>query len=109
MGSSRHDQLLREACEAVGIPCLGTIPRLKTMEVPSRHLGLTLENKAAIEAFINQAAQTVASNVDIDQLLSVCSTISEPSTIEKEESSAEKEQKNENSASDDSSLFTLHS
>ena len=109
VGSSRHDQLLREACEAVGIPCLGTIPRLKTMEVPARHLGLTLENKAAIEAFINQAAQTVASNVDIDQLLSVCSTISEPSTIEKEESSAEKEQKNENSSSEDSSLFTLHS
>lgn len=103
VGSPRHDRLLREACEAVGITCLGTIPRLKTMEVPSRHLGLTLENKAAIESFISQAAQTVASNIDIDQLLAVCSAVNEPLAKEQEQPSTEKEQKKE-----DSSLFTPH-
>lgn len=40
VGSSRHEQVLRQACERVGVPVLGAVPRLAELEVPSRHLGL---------------------------------------------------------------------
>ncbi len=40
VGSPRHEQVLRQACEAVGIPVLGALPRHDDLAVPSRHLGL---------------------------------------------------------------------
>ncbi|WP_128638921.1 cobyrinate a,c-diamide synthase [Rhodococcus opacus] len=40
VGSPRHEQVLRQACERVGLPVLGAVPRMAELEVPSRHLGL---------------------------------------------------------------------
>lgn len=40
VGSPRHEEVLRQACEHAGIPVLGAIPRCDEMSVPSRHLGL---------------------------------------------------------------------
>ncbi len=40
VGSARHDEVLRQACEQVGVPVLGSIPRAAELAVPSRHLGL---------------------------------------------------------------------
>jgi cobyrinic acid a,c-diamide synthase len=40
VGSVRHEQVLRQACEQAGIPVLGAIPRRDELEVPSRYLGL---------------------------------------------------------------------
>ncbi|MFZ2176560.1 MAG: cobyrinate a,c-diamide synthase [Rhodococcus sp. (in: high G+C Gram-positive bacteria)] len=40
VGSARHEQVLRQACERVGLPVLGAVPRMAELEVPSRHLGL---------------------------------------------------------------------
>lgn len=40
VGSERHEQVLRAACDRVGLPVLGALPRLAELEVPSRHLGL---------------------------------------------------------------------
>jgi cobyrinic acid a,c-diamide synthase len=40
VGSVRHEQVLRQACEQAGVPVLGAIPRRDELEVPSRYLGL---------------------------------------------------------------------
>ena len=40
VGSTRHEQVLRQACERAGIPVLGAIPRSDETEVPTRYLGL---------------------------------------------------------------------
>lgn len=38
VGSSRHEAVLRQACETVGLPVLGAIPHSADLAVPSRHL-----------------------------------------------------------------------
>jgi cobyrinic acid a,c-diamide synthase len=40
VGSARHEQVLRQACEHVGVPVLGAIPRTAELELPTRYLGL---------------------------------------------------------------------
>ncbi|HVT68150.1 MAG TPA: cobyrinate a,c-diamide synthase, partial [Trebonia sp.] len=40
VGSSRHEQVLRQACEQAGVPVLGAIPRVAALELPTRYLGL---------------------------------------------------------------------
>ncbi|BFO20418.1 hypothetical protein SHKM778_68060 [Streptomyces sp. KM77-8] len=40
VASDRHEGLLREALESVGVPVLGALRRAAPVETPSRHLGL---------------------------------------------------------------------
>ena len=65
VGSERHARLLRDACKDAGVTCLGMIPHIKDMAVPSRHLGLSLENRTAMETMIERAAQAVEQYVDL--------------------------------------------
>ena len=66
VGSERHARLLREACEDVGVACFGMIPRLPNLTIPSRHLGLTLENQQMIETLVENAADAVSQYVDVE-------------------------------------------
>lgn len=72
VASASHAAYLREACADVGVPCLGCLPRLAELEVPSRHLGLTLDTNFQLEQWIDRVADTVEQHVDLDHLLSVC-------------------------------------
>ncbi|MER2222929.1 MAG: cobyrinate a,c-diamide synthase [Rhodococcus sp. (in: high G+C Gram-positive bacteria)] len=58
VGSARHEQVLRHACDKVGVAVLGVVPRLTELEVPSRHLGLipAAEHGAAAVAALVAAA-----------------------------------------------------
>ncbi|WMI59905.1 cobyrinate a,c-diamide synthase [Streptomyces rochei] len=40
VGSDRHEALLREATDSVGVPVLGVLRRARQVSTPSRHLGL---------------------------------------------------------------------
>jgi cobyrinic acid a,c-diamide synthase len=40
VGSARHERVLRQACDQVGVPVLGAIPRTAELELPTRYLGL---------------------------------------------------------------------
>jgi cobyrinic acid a,c-diamide synthase len=65
VGSPRHEEVLRQACEHAGLPVFGAIPRVDELSVPSRHLGLitAVEHghaaRAAVEAMIGQVARHV--------------------------------------------------
>ena len=72
VASERHKLLLTQAAEDAGIRCFGFLPREEGLEVPSRHLGLTLAAERQMEEWIARAAQIVEQNVDIDALLAAC-------------------------------------
>ncbi len=67
VGSERHDQVLRAACDRVGLPVLGSLPRLAELEVPSRHLGLipAVEHGTAATAAVAAMTDLVAAHVDL--------------------------------------------
>lgn len=68
VGSPRHEQVLRDACEAAGLPVLGAVPRADELEVPSRHLGLipAAEHGAPARAAVAAMTELVARHVDLD-------------------------------------------
>ncbi|WP_051020934.1 cobyrinate a,c-diamide synthase [Nocardia araoensis] len=67
VGSERHEQVLRAACDRVGLPVLGSLPRLAELEVPSRHLGLipAVEHGRAATAAVAAMTDLVAAHVDL--------------------------------------------
>ena len=67
VGSERHASFLRQACEDTHTLCLGCIPRIPEMEIPSRHLGLSLDNEQRIESLIQLAADAVEKHLDWEQ------------------------------------------
>ncbi|MEU1272323.1 cobyrinate a,c-diamide synthase [Streptomyces sp. NPDC005799] len=71
VASDRHEQLLREALEAAGVPVLGVLRRAPQVDTPSRHLGLVPvaeRRAAAVEAVAAMGAQ-VAAGCDLEGLL----------------------------------------
>lgn len=67
VGSERHEQVLRAACERVGLPVLGALPRLAELEVPSRHLGLipAVEHGSAAVHAVDAMTDLVAHHLDL--------------------------------------------
>jgi cobyrinic acid a,c-diamide synthase len=68
VGSDRHVSFLRQSCADVGIPCVGCLPRVKELSMPSRHLGLSLEHRQEIEQMICYAAELIENHVDYNLL-----------------------------------------
>ncbi|MDQ0388523.1 cobyrinic acid a,c-diamide synthase [Streptomyces sp. DSM 42143] len=71
VGSDRHEALLRESLDSVGVPVLGVLRRARQVDVPSRHLGLVpvAERRgAAVDAVAAMAAQ-VSDGCDLEALV----------------------------------------
>ncbi|OBI20312.1 cobyrinic acid a,c-diamide synthase [Mycobacterium sp. E2327] len=67
VGSPRHEQVLRQACEQAGVPVLGAIPRTAELELPTRYLGLVTAVEYGHRAHDAVQAMTalVARHVDL--------------------------------------------
>ncbi len=67
VGSERHEHVLRAACDRVGLPVLGALPRLAELEVPSRHLGLipAVEHGSAATTAVAAMTDLVAAHIDL--------------------------------------------
>ena len=79
VSSENHFRFLREACDDAGLRCFGWLPKAPGLEVPSRHLGLTLAARQDMETWIDRAADLVSANIDIAGLLeAVNSLVHEP-------------------------------
>lgn len=72
VGSGSHLEYLKQACKDAGVEYLGYIPKSGDISVPSRHLGLTLEEKYRFGDFADRVADLAEKYVDIDRLLEVC-------------------------------------
>ncbi len=71
VGSDRHEGLLREALDSVGVPVLGVLRRAPQVDTPSRHLGLVpvAERRSeAVDAVAAMAAQ-VSDGCDLEALV----------------------------------------
>lgn len=73
VGSDRHESLLREALEDVGVPVLGALRRAEVLGVPSRHLGLVpvAERRAEALEWVRALAERVRASCDLDALLAL--------------------------------------
>ncbi|MCV7040248.1 cobyrinic acid a,c-diamide synthase [Mycolicibacterium moriokaense] len=73
VGSPRHEEVLRQACEHAGVPVFGVIPRVDELSVPSRHLGLITaaehgkQARLAVDAMIGQ----VDHRVDLEAIAAI--------------------------------------
>jgi len=70
-GTDRHERLLREAFEEVGIPVVGAVARSDRVVTPSRHLGLipAAERHAEAEATVSALGDLIASHVDLAAIM----------------------------------------
>ncbi|MEU8733908.1 cobyrinate a,c-diamide synthase [Streptomyces tendae] len=71
VASDRHEVLLREAVDCVGVPVLGVLRRAARVDVPSRHLGLVPvaeRGSDAVDAVAAMGAQ-VAAGCDLEALV----------------------------------------
>ncbi|HTI20989.1 MAG TPA: cobyrinate a,c-diamide synthase [Kutzneria sp.] len=77
VGSPRHEQVLRAACDEVGLPVLGALPRGEALEVPSRHLGLipAVEHGSAATGAVAAMAELAARHLDLDAVLAAAATV----------------------------------
>ncbi|MZD04220.1 cobyrinate a,c-diamide synthase [Streptomyces sp. SID5785] len=76
VGSDRHEELLREALEEVGVPVFGALRRTPQVATPSRHLGLVPVAERSTEAVdsVRAAAAMVREGCDLDALLALART-----------------------------------
>ena len=85
VGSPRHERIVRKALKPLNIPILGSIMRQKNLQTPSRHLGLVqAAEHPDLETFLNQAADIVEKNIDIDALIALATeqtTPTKPATL----------------------------
>jgi cobyrinic acid a,c-diamide synthase len=73
VASDRHEELLREALDASGVPVLGVLRRAPRVAAPSRHLGLVpvAERRAEALASVDALEQRVREGVDLDAVLAL--------------------------------------
>ena len=69
VASANHFDFLKTACAEAGAECLGYMARNPELNVPGRHLGLTVGDRENMESVINIAAEEVERNVDLNKIL----------------------------------------
>lgn len=76
VGSQRHEQVLRQACEHAGVPVLGAIPRTAELELPTRYLGLVtaVEYGQRARQAVHAMTALVARHVDLAAVLAVAAS-----------------------------------
>ncbi|MEU1261831.1 cobyrinate a,c-diamide synthase [Streptomyces cellulosae] len=73
VGSERHEVVLREALEAVGVPVMGVLRRGARVETPSRHLGLVpaAEREGSAVDAVRAMGAMVAEGCDLAGLVAL--------------------------------------
>ena len=69
VSSGHHYSFLKDACEAAGVACLGYLQKNPDINIPGRHLGLTISAREEMESLINLAADEVERHVDLNGLV----------------------------------------
>lgn len=82
VASESHYRFLREAAEEAGVVPLGYLPKTQLLEVPSRHLGLSLEELSTLDALPETVADLIEQHVQLDRLLEL---IQRPRPVLREE------------------------
>lgn len=71
--TASHYKFLQEACEDAGVEALGYLPPRQEIEIPSRHLGLSIASDLNIDTICDKIAASLGETVNIDRLLEITS------------------------------------
>lgn len=71
VGSASHYATLKDACGELGVPVLGYLPKNTGIEIPSRHLGLSLDEEYLFGEYAEKVAAMVVEYVDVEALLKI--------------------------------------
>lgn len=71
LGSSRHEDMVREAMGKIHMPVIGAFHRDDELKTPERHLGLTPVTEVETDALISHMGEAVDKWVDTRALLAV--------------------------------------
>lgn len=76
VGSARHEQVLRQACEQAGVRVFGAVPRTDELELPTRYLGLVtaVEYGRRARRAVEGMAAVVARHVDVGAVLAAAAS-----------------------------------
>ena len=67
VASARHERLVRQGMERIGLAVLGALPREASLILPERHLGLVQAGETAdLHARLDALAEAVSNAVDFD-------------------------------------------
>ncbi len=69
VNSDSHYRFLQDACNDVGIPALGRLPKNNDLEIPSRHLGLSIDRNLLLDEFAEKAGNFMEQHLPIDEIL----------------------------------------
>jgi cobyrinic acid a,c-diamide synthase len=82
IGSPRHQMLATDAIERLGLPVLGALRRAPEITLPERHLGLVQAAETAeLDGVLDRLADFVATQVDLDRLLTLAAPSQFKSTV----------------------------
>lgn len=71
VASESHYSFLKDACTDVGLEALGYMPKNAEVEIPSRHLGLNIDEQFVFDEFADKVAGLVEKHINIDRLLEI--------------------------------------
>lgn len=71
VNTESHYKFLSDACVDAGVTPLGYLPKNEELSVPSRHLGLSIDQNLLFDQFADKAADFIEKHIDIDLLLSL--------------------------------------
>ncbi|NQY31105.1 MAG: cobyrinate a,c-diamide synthase, partial [Flavobacteriaceae bacterium] len=89
VGSERHYLMLKEACEDIGVHCFGYLSNLKNIAIPSRHLGLNIQEIEKFDTVIDQIADELEKTVNWKAILGASKEI-EPTAVSLEKTVQER-------------------
>lgn len=67
VGSVRHERMLREVCEDIGVPCIGCIPKSEVAQTGERYLGLDFSGPE-MERSVGLLADLMEQHLDLSLL-----------------------------------------
>lgn len=71
VASESHYSFLKDACHDAGLEPLGYLPKNAEVEIPSRHLGLNIDEQFVFDEFADKVAALVEKHINIDRLLKI--------------------------------------
>ncbi len=78
IASPRHEALVRHGMDEAGVRVFGALPRLKSLSLPERHLGLVqAQELPELETFVAEAAEVITSHVDLHGLAALARPLAE--------------------------------
>ena len=81
VASARHERLVRQGMERIGLPVLGALPREASLILPERHLGLVQAGETAdLHARLNALAEAITAAIDLDAIIATAGETKLPAT-----------------------------